>query len=351
MVRIAFVINFSKKSWTGGFIFFENLIYFLIKHKKKIKISIITNNKKNLKNFKYLNKIETLETNLVSHNINLKRIFDKFLIFFLGKSFFLEKFLIKNNINIISHYTYCGYKSRIKSFPWFPDFQHINFPQNFSYKNKFFRNLNVKLSEKNSNGIILSSQSVKKDINKISKLAYKKSFVLHHANRVLDRKNLYKLSFLKKKYDIKKQYFLLPNHYWVHKNHFVVLKALKYLSKQNFEILSTGLQHDHRDRNHIKRIKNYIKENNLENKYKILDLVPFKDLCSLMKYSIAVINPSFSEGWGNSGDQAKLLGKPCILSKIPVHKEFKYKHAYYFNPKNYKELGILLKKIKKKIFL
>ena len=137
MFKIAFVINFSNKTWNGGLNFFENLIFFLKRHKKKVGISIITDNKKNIiinKNFK---NIEILETELVSNKFNLKRLLDKIFIVIFGKSFFLENFLISNNIEILSHGTFCGKNSKIKSFPWFPDFQHIHFPDNFTKKNKF----------------------------------------------------------------------------------------------------------------------------------------------------------------------------------------------------------------------
>ncbi len=348
MVKIAFVINFSNKTWNGGFNFFENLIFFLKKYEKKVKIAIITDSKKKIvfnENFK---NIEILETSLVSHRFNIKRTLDKFLIILFGKSFFFETFLLKNHVNILSHASFCGKYSKIKSFPWFPDFQHLNFPKNFTTKNKIFRNLNVFLSSKHSTKIIVSSNSVKKDIKKISEMAYKKSKVLYHTNRIIDPKKIRSLDYLKKKFKIKKNFFLLPNHYWIHKNHFVVLKALNEIRNPGFQILSTGMLLDHRDRNHIKKIQKYISEKKLKNIYKILDLVSFRDLCSLMKHSIAVINPSLSEGWGNSADQARKLGKPCILSKIPVHKELNYKHAKLFNPHNYKELGKLLNNISKK---
>ena len=350
MIKIAFVINFSKNSWTGGYNFFENLIFFIKKYKKKINISIITDNKKNFSLNKNLKNVEILETDLVSNRFNLKRTLDKVLILLFGKSFFFENYLLNNNIKILSHSISCGKNSKIKSFPWFPDFQHIHFPENFTLRNKLFRNLNVLLSSKNSNKIILSSKSVKNDIKKISETAFQKSEILYHTNRVISFKNIHSLKYLKKKFKIKKKFFLLPNHYWIHKNHIVVLKALKKIKNPNFEIVSTGMLLDHRDRNYIKKIQNFIIENNLIESYRILDLVSFKDLCILMRHSIAVINPSFSEGWGNSADQARILGKPCILSRIPAHTELKYKYTYYFNPNNYLELSKLLVKCEKKKF-
>ena len=347
MIKIAFVINFSNKTWNGGYNFFENLIFFLKKYKKKVNIVIITDQQKHIikKNFK---NIEIIETSLVSNKFNLRRFLDKILIILFGKSFFFENFLIKNNIEVLSHNTFCGKHSKIKSFPWFPDFQHLHFPENFSIKNKILRNFNVLLASQHSNNIILSSKSVRNDIKKISVKAYEKSKVLYHTNRIINLKNINNLKYLKKKFKIKKNFFLLPNHYWIHKNHLIVLKALREIKKPNFEILSTGMLLDHRDRNHIKKIQKYIKDNKLDKFYKILDLVSFADFCSLMKYSIGVINPSMSEGWPNSADQARILGKPCILSNIPVHLEFNYKYVNYFNPKDHKKLAKLLLIMSKK---
>jgi hypothetical protein len=345
MIKIAFILNFSQKTWNGGFNFFENLIFFLKKYKKNIQISIITDNKKNFLSIKSFKNLNILETNLVSNKFNIKRFFDKILIFFFGRSYFLEKFLLKNKIKILSHSLFCGKNSKIKSFPWYPDFQHLYFPENFTFKNRLFRNLNVYMSSIHSNRIIVSSQSVKKDIKKISNNAYKITDILYHTNRIIDFQKIHDLEYLKKKFKIKKNFFLLPNHYWTHKNHFVVLKALNIINDPNFQILSTGMLLDHRDRNHIKRIQKYIIDNNLKNSYKILDLVTFRDLCSLMKHCIAVINPSLCEGWGNSADQARKLGKPCILSNIPVHKELNYKYTKFFNPHDYKKLSRLMLKM------
>ena len=57
--------------------------------------------------------------------------------------------------------------------------------------------------------------------------------------------------------------------------------------------------YDHRKINHFSKLEKYIKDNSLQKKFKILGIVSFVDLCSLMYHSLAVLNPSKSEGWGN----------------------------------------------------
>ena len=94
----------------------------------------------------------------------------------------------------------------------------------------------------------------------------------------------------------------------------------------------------------FKLIKRYIKENNLSENYKILGIIPFIDMLSLMFHSIAVLNPSKSEGLSNSVEQAKTFKKNTILSNIPVHKEQKEKNFFYFNSDDSKKLAFLIYK-------
>ena len=63
---------------------------------------------------------------------------------------------------------------------------------------------------------------------------------------------------------------------------------------------------------------------------------------SLMYYSIALINPSYSEGWSNTVEQAKAMKKKTIISNIKVHKEQKNKNTILFNPTDYKKLKKIL---------
>jgi hypothetical protein len=68
-----------------------------------------------------------------------------------------------------------------------------------------------------------------------------------------------------------------------------------------------------------------------------------------MYYSVAVINPSKSEGWGNSAEQANLIGKKVLLSDIPVHIEQKKKNYFYFSKDDpISLLNLMIRIIKKK---
>lgn len=62
-----------------------------------------------------------------------------------------------------------------------------------------------------------------------------------------------------------------------------------------------------------------------------MGVIPFNDLMDLMHYSIAVINPSKSEGWSSTVEQAKSMGKMVLLSNLKVHKEQLPFRRFYFN--------------------
>ena len=262
----------------------------------------------------------------------------------LGKNHNLEKFLIENKIDALSHSGSLGRYSKIKSFPWIPDFQELNLPQNFSLKARLIRRISHYNDIINSTKIIVSSNTVRNDFKKISLAGYNKSEVIKHVNYVVPQKKIKSANYLKKKYKINKRFFLIPNHYWTHKNHSIVLKALNYIKKKNFIIVSTGRCYDHRDPSYFKTFEKKIYNLKLQNFYKIIGIVPFEDLCSLIYNSLGVINPSVSEGFPNSADQANLLGKIAILSNIKVNLEEKKKNYFFFNPKNYKQLAHLLMK-------
>ncbi len=341
MLRVGIVLNFNKDGWRGGYEYIKNLLYCLKKlPKTKIKPIIITDHISKVSDFKDLKPIKIIKTNHVKRT-NIYRMFHKILLMLFNKNIFFENFLKKNKIDVMSHFYFLGNKSFIKSLNWIPDFQEINTPEYLDFKKILFRKFNLYLASKHSSKILLSSNTVKKDLKKISKEGYNKSVVIKPFFSIIKKNQLITYSKIKKKYNINKNYFFLPNQYWIHKNHFLVLKCLKELKKKNKNLLivSTGIFNDFRYPEHKSNILNYIKKNNLEKNYKILGIIPFRDLLSLMYYSIALINPSKSEGWSSTVEQGKSYGKMILLSNIKVHKEQAPKRSFYFNPNKTRELS------------
>lgn len=347
MKRIGVVINFNKDDWLGGYNYFKNLFKFLDKYQKQFEPVLIVDKISRLNGDIYFYKHKIIISKLFSNQNFFFKILNKLLILFLGKSFILESFFRNNKMDVLTHSGYLGRNSKIKSFPWFPDFQEFHFPKNFSLKSRILRKINLLMAYKNSTNILISSNSVMKDLKKINLNAYKKAKLIKHTVDIPARNEILSKSFIKRKFKIYKNYFYLPNAYWAHKNHIVVLKALKILKIKPL-IISTGKFYDHRAPHHSSYMLETIKKYNLDKNYKYLGIVSDREMYSLLYHSIALINPSKSEGWSNTVEQAKLFKKKVILSNIPVHLEQKSKGFIYFNPNNHVILSKILKNYSKK---
>jgi glycosyltransferase involved in cell wall biosynthesis len=161
---------------------------------------------------------------------------------------------------------------------------------------------------------------------------------LHFVSQPGVYNNTLKFEQIISKYKIDENYFFLPNQLWKHKNHMVVFKALTLLKKNGISVcvVCTGQIDDYRNNEYSHKIKQYIQENELN--VKLLGIIDYQDVVELMRNSIAVINPSYFEGWSSTVEECKSLGKNMILSDINVHKEQAPDNSYYFNPDDENEL-------------
>jgi len=355
MIRVGFLINFNYLKWLGGTYVIKNLINCINIHSKgEIEPILIVKKDLSRNEIKEFKNIKLLKTNFFHKQSLISKIYNKFLVFCFGKSNKYDNFFKKNNINILSHSNalsnslFLGKNSTIKSLPFLADLQYLHFPENFSFKNILLRKLNILMCALHSSKIILSSLDVKKDLKKVSKLGYKKAIVHPFIFKSPSKSKILSLSFLKKKYKISTNFFYLPNQYRIHKNHIVVLESLKHLKKYNklndLLIISTGHSEDHRKVNYFKKIKSFISKNHLENNYRYLGIVPFKEVESFIYHSVALIHPSKFEGRSSPVEQAKAIGKQVILSNIDIHKEQKPRRGIYFNPNDFLKLSSIVLK-------
>ena len=89
------------------------------------------------------------------------------------------------------------------------------------------------------------------------------------------------------------------------------------------------------------RTQLFIKNNNLYNNIRLLGLIDYEEVFSLIKFSKAVINPSLFEGWSSTVEECKSVGKNMILSDLDVHIE-QYPSATFFERNSIKSLKFTL---------
>ena len=352
MIRIGFIINSNIYKWLGGFYVLKNLINSINSNKNKnIKVILFINKNLNIKLFKSFN-AKIVKTDYFNSIYFYKRIFVKICILLFGKSKIYDDFFLKFKIDLISHSLILGRKSQIKSFYWIPDFQHEHYPEYFSWLTKFLRKINVLFAICNSTKIILSSKDSLSDLKKISKSAVKKSFVNSFYFPSFKKKDLIPFEQLKKKFNLPEKFFYVPNQYWKHKNHILILKTLKHIQnshKINVFVISSGQKYAAGSKNCFDETQIYLQKNKLNKNYRYIGIIKDKEVLSLIYYSLALINPSKFEGWNTSVMQARAMSKTILLSNIGSHIEQKYPKTIYFKNNDIKSLSSkILQIIRKK---
>lgn len=341
MIRVGFIRAISKE-WMGGVNYFRNLLFALnAVDDKKLDIYFFVGKKTDseIKNmFKpYANVIE----DSMFDRESLKWYFMKIEQKIFRTNFLLSSLLKSYDIQVVSHSSVTNLRA-IKTINWIPDFQHVYLPDMFSQKELDSRNKSFMNLIKQSNLVILSSYDALKDFKSFAPDYEKKARVLQFVSqpdkRYFELTKNDKLKLLKK-YEIPMEFFYIPNQFWKHKNHMLAFKAVKQLVQEGSDIclVCTGYLQDYRNFDYIETIKRFIIENKLEKNIKLLGLVDYEDVFRLIKFSMAVINPSLFEGWSSTVEECKSVGKNMILSDLDVHKE-QYQNATFFRRNSVEDL-------------
>lgn len=228
---------------------------------------------------------------------------------------------------------------------WMPDFQHRIYPKYFSGSEIELRDAMV-ASTSRTGHILLSSHSAAMDfrthyphLSNVSTHALQFTPLLDEsAGTDIDQGQI------RAKYGVSGEFFFLPNQFWQHKNHLVVLEALRRLP-DSFQVVCTGSLTDYRFKDHITNIREFITRHSLQNKFRVLGVVNRNEMLSLMRMSVCVINPSLFEGWSTTVEEAKHMGKRLVLSDIDVHREQNPEDAVFFRSDDAGGLAVAMQKI------
>lgn len=236
--------------------------------------------------------------------------------------------LRENNIDVVfPSYENLGTNLDVKWCLQVFDCQHKYFPEFFSVSSRLFRDYYYKKSLNNSDAVICNSLTAKKDFENFYS-SKTKIFNLPVCPTLNPLMLLDDIPNIREKYNVKKNYFILSNQFWVHKCHDTAIKALAKLVERGItdvDIVCTGKMDDHRDKEHIDKLKRMVAANKLDQNFKFVGFIPKKDQIELMKYSLGVIQPSQYEG-DCSGQviDAIAVGQRAIVSDIDVCKEVSY---------------------------
>lgn len=231
----------------------------------------------------------------------------------------------------------------IPTLTWIPDFQEKHMPYLFKAEEIAARRREHE-GYFTREGLLLSSESALTDFRHFYQEKKLPTFVVPFASFLPTE--LPDAEAVRAKHGLPERYFFAPNQFWVHKNHVVILAALRELKARGVEpmVCFSGKEFDYRAQGYTPFLRQKIKEWGLERQVKFLGFMPREDQVVAMRDARAIIQPSRFEGWSTVIEDAKALNQYVIASNLSVHEEQLVRNADFFDPSEFKGLADLLER-------
>ncbi|WP_245319913.1 glycosyltransferase family 1 protein [Bradyrhizobium sp. LMTR 3] len=225
-----------------------------------------------------------------------------------------------------------GWSTHYPSIAWIPDMQHLALPHLFSTRARWRRDIGFRLQIMSGRTIMLSSESAERDCLKSYPNAKGRTAVVKFASEPAPELLKVDPVEVARKYELPPNYFYLPNQFWRHKNHQVVIDALALLSSSGKRVVvaASGAP-DPNEPQLVDKIMQQVVDRGHEQEFRYLGMIPLAEVYALLRASTALLNPSRFEGWSTTVEEAKSFGVPMVLSSIDVHREQAGGKAHYFD--------------------
>lgn len=262
----------------------------------------------------------------------------------IGRNLPLERLFDRHGIDLVSHMPPAGTRPLTPTLSWIADFQEQHIPAFFSAEELAEREAAHRHAAAASRMLVLSSHDALRDLVALLPEAAGKSRVLQFVSGLKAPDNERDAAALRAEYRLTGPFFHLPNQFWIHKNHRLVIDALALLRARGTDVtvICTGHTGDYRHPDFFASIQAHVAERGVGDLFRIEGLVPYADVSAFMRDSVAVINPSLFEGWSTTVEEAKSSGKAILLSDIGVHREQAPERGRYFDPHDPEALAALM---------
>jgi hypothetical protein len=229
---------------------------------------------------------------------------------------------------------------------WIPDFQHRHLPHLFTRPQRWRRDAGFRAQISTNRTIMLSSDNANDDCARFYPASRGKTEVVKFAIDFDPARHIARHSEITAIYNLPDRFFYLPNQFWKHKNHALIVDALSILKADGLldtmsPIVLTGRTDDPRNPKHFDELMGTVSERGLTSHFRYLGLIPYDDVFGLAGTCDAMINPSLFEGWSTTVEEAKGLGCRMLLSDIAIHRE-QAPGAEFFSVADSKGLARLL---------
>lgn len=144
---------------------------------------------------------------------------------------------------------------------------------------------------------------------------------------------------VKQKYQLPERYILYVGSIEARKNLLLVAKALKHL-QDPISVIAIG-----RRTPYAKQVEDYLQENRLESRMKLLSNIPFRELPAFYQMATVFVYPSFFEGFGIPLLEALNSGVPVIGATGSCLEEAGGPSSLYVDPDDAVGLGKVIEQV------
>ena len=337
-LRIA-INELGGSEWTGGVTYRNNLVKSVQILVPEQKLFFVSSSPKKEKEMSSLIPVQAKSAGAIINAIN------RFTKKVISRDIVLENTIKQHRIDAIFPQSLaCG--SKTATVYWIPDFQFMHLPHLYSKVQLQHYDVKLKRYFKDAHRIVVSSQDAYDDFKTFSPEYLHKVRIMRfvaHVPQIIYESDP---SIISNTYNIPSAFFYMPNQFWAHKNHMLVLEALALLKKKKIRsfIVCSGNPVDVRDPLYLAKFLQKMSELGLRDQIALLGLVPHDHVYWLIRQSKCVLNPSLFEGWSTSVEEAKSVGKRVLLSDLNVHKEQNPPKSIYFERNSAQSLADSMEK-------
>ncbi|HNU70271.1 MAG TPA: glycosyltransferase family 1 protein [Thermodesulfobacteriota bacterium] len=237
--------------------------------------------------------------------------------------------------------------SSICSACWIPDLQHAHLPQLFTPDQLTSRTNAISTISQEARLIVFSSKDAQNDFLGL----YPRSSAITRLLpfHILPCEEWYRHDprAVQQTYQLPDSFMICCNQFWKHKDHFSLIEAVYRLRQDSIDVhvVCTGSTSDYRAPDYFSHLQETIHSRGVEDLFHILGDIPRDDQIQLMRRALAVIQPSLFEGWSTVVEEARSLGKPIVLSDLPVNVEQGPSRGLFFKKNDPDDLARALRSV------
>jgi glycosyltransferase involved in cell wall biosynthesis len=273
------------------------------------------------------------------------------------RSSWIKKDLQKHKIDLyhgLSHEIPVGIQqTKIKSVVTIHDLIHERHPEQYNKLDVQIYNRKFRYACKYADHVIAISEQTKRDIIEFYKTPEEKITVCYQSCNPAFSQTITEdeKARVKKLYQLPEEFFLYVGSIIERKNLLNVCKAVNLIKHElNIPLVVIGNGKEYKQ-----QVKTFIVENNLQNQIIFLSesesakssqsFQSASDFPAIYQSAIAMIYPSFFEGFGIPVLEALCSGLPVVTSNVSCLPEAGGDAAYYVNPSSPEEIAAGMKKI------